>query len=183
MESWKNELYHHGILGMKWGKKNGPPYPLAISDHSYSERKAGWQKSVNNKKRKMKDATYTKSDSFKEKWFTQNIKAGKDKAPVSRAEKVGKETENAVSAANRITKRVRENKDRNKPRESKSMTDEQLKKAIDRMQLEQRYDDLKSKDVGKGKSWLSDVMDYASDVVAIGASAAAIYAVIRGAKG
>lgn len=23
-----NELYHHGILGQKWGVKNGPPYPL-----------------------------------------------------------------------------------------------------------------------------------------------------------
>ncbi|MBP5593906.1 MAG: hypothetical protein J6Y02_00895 [Pseudobutyrivibrio sp.] len=23
-----NELYHHGILGQRWGKQNGPPYPL-----------------------------------------------------------------------------------------------------------------------------------------------------------
>ena len=23
-----NELYHHGVEGMSWGKRNGPPYPL-----------------------------------------------------------------------------------------------------------------------------------------------------------
>lgn len=36
-----DELYHHGIKGQKWGKKNGPPYPLDASDHSSSERKEG----------------------------------------------------------------------------------------------------------------------------------------------
>lgn len=34
MESWRlelyrNELYHHGIQGQKWGVRNGPPYPLS----------------------------------------------------------------------------------------------------------------------------------------------------------
>ena len=40
------ELMHHGILGQRWGKKNGPPYPLGASDHSASEKKAGWRKSL-----------------------------------------------------------------------------------------------------------------------------------------
>lgn len=42
----KDYLEHHGILGQKWGRKNGPPYPLDASDHSSSERKAGWRKSL-----------------------------------------------------------------------------------------------------------------------------------------
>lgn len=43
---YTKELYHHGILGQRWGKKNGPPYPLDAKDHSASEKKAGWQKSL-----------------------------------------------------------------------------------------------------------------------------------------
>lgn len=45
-----NDLQHHGILGQKWGRKNGPPYPLGASDHSASEKKAGWRKSISGKK-------------------------------------------------------------------------------------------------------------------------------------
>ena len=31
-------LYHHGILGQKWGQKNGPPYPLGGGDYSVTEQ-------------------------------------------------------------------------------------------------------------------------------------------------
>ena len=43
---YRNYLAHHGILGMKWGIKNGPPYPLGVEDHNASERKAGWMESL-----------------------------------------------------------------------------------------------------------------------------------------
>lgn len=36
-----NYLVHHGISGQRWGKKNGPPYPLSASSHSPAEKKAG----------------------------------------------------------------------------------------------------------------------------------------------
>lgn len=42
----ESDLKHHGILGQRWGKKNGPPYPLDAKDHSASEQKAGWRKSL-----------------------------------------------------------------------------------------------------------------------------------------
>lgn len=43
---YPDELCHHGILGMKWGKRNGPPYPLDAKDHSASEKKAGYRNSI-----------------------------------------------------------------------------------------------------------------------------------------
>jgi hypothetical protein len=37
--TYKQELYHHGILGQKWGQRNGPPYPLKGGAYSRSESK------------------------------------------------------------------------------------------------------------------------------------------------
>ena len=82
-----NYLAHHGILGMKWGRKNGPPYPLGASDHSATEKKAGWRKSLNGKgkietKRSKNKPVSTKSESpettsTKRKGLTEKQKKAK----------------------------------------------------------------------------------------------------------
>ena len=77
------ELMHHGVAGQKWGKRNGPPYPIAASDHSASEKKAGWRKSLDsgggkgrsNISTKSKAARVEKAGSKKISRFTPEQKA------------------------------------------------------------------------------------------------------------
>lgn len=57
-------LEHHGILGQKWGDRNGPPYPLDYSDHSAEEirlakKDAKW---IKRKEEKIKTKAFNKSE-------------------------------------------------------------------------------------------------------------------------
>lgn len=63
-EPHKN-LQHHGILGQKWGVRNGPPYPLSGGDYTQSEKKAIY------KKRKLRNSIYNK------KHFDEVLRADK----------------------------------------------------------------------------------------------------------
>lgn len=39
MENYNDYLQHWGILGQKWGQRNGPPYPLSSAKMNAAERK------------------------------------------------------------------------------------------------------------------------------------------------
>ncbi len=83
-------LAHHGILGQKWGKRNGPPYPLGASDHSASEKKAGWKDSL---------SSYGKSDSGKNKLVNWAKNQDLDEIKEAREKKSSDKSEAASTAA------------------------------------------------------------------------------------
>lgn len=62
---FERRLQHHGILGQKWGKRNGPPYPLGGGDYSQAEKRAIY------KKRKQRNSIYNK------KHFDEVLKSDK----------------------------------------------------------------------------------------------------------
>lgn len=99
-------LEHHGINGQKWGKRNGPPYPLDYDDHT-AEQKRENKKSVigNYENHNEKDTSSSQSDSVKKSSSTQEKSENK---VVERSSSTGqvktdfssiKETDNDKSTA------------------------------------------------------------------------------------
>ena len=107
----ENHLAHHGILGMKWGKRNGPPYPLSSGDHSVSEKKAGWRKSLDKTSSEPKEPgklTKKLANNYAEQYETlyggrythENAqRAGIDKAKIMKRVAIGAGIIVGVSAA------------------------------------------------------------------------------------
>lgn len=149
------ELYHYGVLGMRWGIRRYQPYSTAPRKSG----KAG--KEVGEAKKSSKRIT---------KAFDKTIKVGKDKSPISPAEKSVREISSSIDSARKgleAGKRIKQRNTKKKAIDLSNMTDQELKQKVNRMDLERRYNSLTSDDTEKGFDTAMDILDVAGSVIGV----------------
>ena len=154
-------LAHHGIKGQRWGIRR---YQNADGTRTALGKRRD-QNKIN-----------------KEKWFKQNIPGGKDKPKISAAEKVFKESGNILSNSKNVYKTIKKVKDSKTERESKKLSDQELRDRINRLNLEKQYESLIAEDYERGHITANDILDTVGSVVSIGGSVVAMIALAASLK-
>jgi hypothetical protein len=125
-------LAHFGIIGQKWGKKNGPPYPLSNANRSSAERKANPE---------------SKSSKEKKKSGISNINR----------QQVGDIRNDADTLVRYFSKRI----PRKYQEDLSKYSDVELQKIVNRQRLEQQYKDLNPDKIDAGASIIRETLQTA----------------------
>ena len=195
------ELYHYGIKGQKWGvrryqnkdgsltaagKKRRSSYD-EVRNMSTDELRQKVRR-LNNEQRYI-DLTRSSSSSISKTadGIERASRIGGDANRIYKSmngennpySKVANQGIDAMSRTARLTKKidsnVRSKNDTAKAlKKLEAMSDADLAKEVDRLDLEQQYSRLSNSKIRRGKTSVNEVLDIAGDIVGIGASAVAI---------
>lgn len=180
----KDGLIHSGVKGMKWGVWNEETrrrYSGPNGDEEKVVNKRYFGRIVNGKGIKNRSVRIPTEETLR-KTLTQNQKGGKDKPPISSAEKLTKDigrlnsdTSNIVNNLSRMKRRkIQKAIDEETAKELKGMTDQQLREKINRMSLERQYSSLKYGDIETGYEKAQDILETIGAVVGIAGGVAAV---------
>ena len=116
----KNELYHHGIDGQRWGVTHGPPYPLSRSEHravvksqeATEKRNVSYRKSRKFAKRMSDEDLNATIDRLKrEETYRQLV--SKDKTAKVQKKEIKKQTKAIEKAQKKQEKEQQKSKNQN----------------------------------------------------------------------
>lgn len=180
-----SSLMHHGTKNMRWGIRryqyeDGSLTPagrarylkggaMAEGMRYSSQRKKAIQRkekidsfksSVSNKAGKAAD--------FFEKAGERNIKNGKDKPNISAMESITKNASSGIDYASKLGKDIHNFKESNNPKTPITMSDDELRAAINRLNMERQYRDLlNSQSVSTGYEKVQSILSMTGNTLGV----------------
>ena len=168
----KNELYHHGIKGQRWGVRRYKNKDGTLTEVGMRRLSGGGKKD--------------KGIKFDSQGRLDNDPSNLRKARSKIRENAAEDNRNLSSALNSgsniagITSRMASRSDAKKRAKAASkidvsqMSDAELRSRINRMNMERQYKQLKAEEISTGRGKVSSMLSVAGDILAVGASAASI---------
>jgi len=177
-------LIHHGIDGQKWGERNGPPYPLAVDQHSAGEQRSNdfskmdsvMDKTKNSSDEEKKDS-HSNGESTSKNGSSNKTNKSVDLSALKAARTLA-EAADKYKLGNIYDGPINKKISEDKKEEMSHMTNEELAAVIKRCNLEKNYADLTSQKSHKGEDFVKN----ASTILGLALTAANLYVTLSGRK-
>lgn len=165
----KNELYHWGVKGMKWGVRRYQNKDGTLT----AEGKNRYDRDVRENNAKKKDNRIVIDGPDPKRWAKEDL---------GRSKRIVDESSSMVGELGKIERNSRTTS--KQKLDLSNMTDQQLRDRINRANLEKQYNDMFApQTTSRGREYTRAILDTAGTVLAVGSSALGIALAIKELKG
>ena len=164
-----NELYHHGVLGMKWGKRRYQNKDGSLTTAGQKRYERDQRENAGKKRNRVGQADPNR-------WVREDMERSK------RLSEASSNMINELKNAN--DKSLRKSNNNKRKMDLSSMSDKEMRDKINRAYLEKQYDEMfNPKKVSKGREIVTSTLESAGTVLALTSTSLGIALAIKELRG